>query len=145
MHSIYEAFGRPQRQQRLLSSAHHELISLDQGSATSAWSHCMQIKAAVRAPSNLQPGTGYLQPVATRGNPWQLVNDYQFVINGRADRCCPEPKCASAIGIISRWRVETGERRESCKMGQREREREGKANQKWVKMLPALPEATCRS
>lgn len=110
MHSIYEAFGKPQRQQRLLSSAQHELISLDQGSATSAWSHCMQMKAAVRAPSNLQPGTGYLQPVASSGNPWQLVNDYQFVINGCADRCCPRTKMC----ICDRHNksLESGERRE---------------------------------
>lgn len=143
MHSIYEALGKPQTQQRLLSSAQHELISLDQGSATSAWSHCMQMKAAVRAPSNLQPGTGYLQPVASSGNPWQLVNDYQFVINGRADRCCPRTKMC----ICDRHNksLESGERRESCKMGQRERRKRGKPNQKWVKMLPALPEATCRS
>lgn len=29
---------------------------------------------------------------ATATGNWQLVNDYQFVINGQADRCWPRPK-----------------------------------------------------
>lgn len=34
----------------------------------------------------------WLLATATATGNWQLVNDYQFVINGQADRCWPRPK-----------------------------------------------------
>lgn len=81
---------------QLLSSAGCSSAYLaDQGSATSAWLHCMQMQPLllVRAPDMRHATAGHW-PLATCNCNcnWQLVNDYQFVINGQADRCWPRPK-----------------------------------------------------